>query len=148
MKKHFVNLTNIDNSNSRNKKYSKVIDSIKKDNVCPFCPDYLLKYHKKPIIEENKNWISTKNMYPYEGSKIQILFIHKKHISSMEEITTIGWLDLKKIIDSTTKRLKIKKGSFFMRFGNTKYTGASVTHLHCHILVSKKNKSPLLVKLG
>lgn len=148
MKKNFVNLKNVDKSNKRNIKYSKVIDKIKKDSVCPFCPEYLLKYHKKPIIEENNTWLSTKNMYPYEGSKIQILFIHKKHISSIEEINTKVWLDLKDIIDSTTKKLNIKKGSFFMRFGETKYTGASVSHLHCHIIVAKKNKSPLLVKLG
>ena len=34
------------------------------------------------------------------------------------------------------KKLNIEGGTFLMRFGESKYTGASVSHLHCNLLQS------------
>ncbi len=143
----FVNFNNA--ASSKREKYAKIIEKIRKDKVCPFCPGNLFKYHKHPIIEENSFWIATKNMYPYKGTRKHILLIHKKHISSIGETTPEALAELQKIISSMTKRLKIKGGLFFFRFGETKFTGATVSHLHAHLIVPiQKSKIPITVKLN
>jgi len=147
MNDKFVNLKN----SKRDRKYSRAIKSIVNDGVCPFCPDNIKKYHKNPIIEENNSWIATDNMYPYEGTKFHILLIHKKHISSIKEISSDAWSELHNLTNSVIKKRKIKGGTFFIRFGDTKFTGATVTHLHAHIVsanTKKKDCSPILTRIG
>ncbi len=138
--------------NARPGVYSGVISDIVKDGVCPFCPDHLKKYHK-PEITEYKNWILTDNMYPYKPTKKHKLLIHKKHIENISQISTEAWLELHEIINNSTKNENIVGGSLLFRFGDTHFTGASVTHLHCHIIQSDPESSDygekgLLTRIG
>ncbi len=147
MRKEIVNIENSNRPSDLKEKYLQVIKRIEKDKLCPFCFENLLKYHKKPILLENKSWIVTENMYPYSNSKLQILFIHKRHIFSVNEIKPSEWKELNYVVNYIIEKFKIKGGAFAMRFGNTKITGASVSHLHCHILVPKRGNA-LFFKVG
>ncbi len=149
MSKNFVNIGNTKRPDKSGAVYHDVIRKITKDKVCPFCKENLHKYHKHPIIEENNNWLATKNMYPYKGTKNHFLLIHKKHITRIEDMSKNGWLDLNSIIKSMTRKYNIKGGTFFIRFGETSITGASVEHLHAHLVSTKKNnKEPVLARIG
>lgn len=131
-----MNFVDQDNTTGRGDgTYSDVIKKINEDGVCPFCKDHLVKYHKKPLTERNFWWI-TDNMYPYSPTKHHRLLIHKEHISHISEISKEAWDELNEIVKDDSTTLDISGGTFIMRFGNTKYTGASVTHLHAHILQS------------
>lgn len=128
---------NQDNSASRpdNGRYAQVIAGIAQEGVCPFCPEHLKKYHK-PAIEERAHWIVTDNMYPYKPSLHHRLLIHKGHISHFSELSPEAWMELHEIAQTEMKRLSISGGTFVMRFGDARYTGASVSHLHAHIVQS------------
>lgn len=147
MNDKFVNLEN----SKRDQKYSNAIKTIIDDGVCPFCSENIKKYHKNPIIEENNSWIATDNMYPYEGTKFHILLIHKKHLTLLDEIGSDAWSELYHLTNLVIKKRKIKGGTIFMRFGDTKFTGATVTHLHAHIVstdIEKQDRSPILTRIG
>lgn len=131
--------------------YSNVISQIQKDGVCPFCPEQLSKYHKNPIIEETKHWLVTNNMYPYKNAKHHILLIHKEHIGTIQEISPAAWTDLQEIFLRAIERSKIPGGTLVLRFGDTKFTGASVTHLHANIVSSDPDNpeyTPMLARIG
>jgi ATP adenylyltransferase len=130
--------------------YGNVIQQIQKDGVCPFCPEQLLKYHKNPILKDGKYWLITENMYPYKGAVHHFLIIHKIHISHMNEISPEAQHELFEINNWLFETYKILGGTFVMRFGDSKYTGASVTHLHAHIIVSdgSQNREPILARVG
>lgn len=148
-KKNFVNLSNA----KRGNEYEKVIEEIQKHAVCPFCPENISKYHKNPI-EKRTHWLVTNNMYPYKPVNHHILLIHAKHIEHISEITPEAWVELKTILDETTEKKPITGGSLMLRFGNTNFTGASVTHLHAHIIQSNPDDKEydkakgLMVRLG
>jgi diadenosine tetraphosphate (Ap4A) HIT family hydrolase len=128
-----------------------VMEQIARDGVCPFCLENLKKYHTKPILWSNSDWLVTKNDTPYEGSRIHILMICKKHLPTVVNMEKRLWSSLGEAIDWTTKEFKITGGSFLMRFGDMNYNGASVQHLHSHIIVGVKkgkNTSSLKVKIG
>ena len=149
MPKPFVNLRNA--STRQDAAYKDVIQKIIKDGVCPFCPKNLTRYHKKPIIKTSRYWILTENMYPYPGAKHHMILIHKKHIESIADISPAVWSELLELMRAETKKRAIAGGTFYIRFGNTSYTGASVTHLHANLIspdVRKKNRKPIMARVG
>ena len=75
-KKTFVNL-----KHARTQEQIDVMTQIEKDGVCPFCMENFLKYHPKPILDENENWVVTENMSPYEGTVHHFLFVCKRHFT-------------------------------------------------------------------
>ncbi len=149
MPNSFVNPNNSNRGDDT--KYQGVIAKIQKDDVCPFCPNYVTTYHKNPILIDGKFWLLTDNMYPYKGAKHQILLIHKDHIESIADLEKEEWEELFDFIQSEIKKRDIEGGTFYMRFGDTSYTGASVTHLHANIIspdVDDKNRGPIIARVG
>jgi len=129
-------LVNHANTQSRpDGKYGDVIKRIAEDGVCPFCPENLARYHKHPITEK-KYWLLTDNMYPYKPSRYHRLLIHKGHIVHLKELSPEAWAELLEIIKEESARADIAGGTFVTRFGDTQYTGASVTHLHANLVQS------------
>jgi ATP adenylyltransferase len=147
----FVNLDNTFRPDKSGDAYGKVIEKIQKDNVCPFCPENLSKYHKNPILKEGKYWLLTNNMYPYEGAKYHAILIHKSHITSVAEISADAWAELKTLTDWFIKEKNIPGGALLLRFGDTAYTGASVSHLHAQLVSpdgEKKDRKPIRARIG
>ena len=119
-------------NNARLGVYAQVIEKIGKDNICPFCIENLGKIHPHPL-DERKFWTITDNAYPYIPKKEHLLIIHREHIDDVSKLSEEAWTELKNIINELKEKRKITGGSFIMRFGETKFTGASVTHLHAHL---------------
>ncbi|MDD5068471.1 MAG: HIT domain-containing protein [Candidatus Pacebacteria bacterium] len=128
-KKSFVNI-----ANSKRGVYEEVIKKIAKQKVCPFCEEELHKHHERPIHQKGAYWIATDNMYPYKNTKVHLLFIHRKHISDITEMSKEAWEELRSMMKDFIQKKKTPGGILHMRFGDTRYTGASVQHLHAHLI--------------
>lgn len=126
----FVNL-----QNARPGGYDKVIADIEQQKVCPFCPDQLANFHKNPI-ERRGHWILTDNMYPYKPTKVHKLIIHAEHIKHIADISAEAWQELQEIMKEVHAKNPLPGGTFILRFGETRFTGASVTHLHANLAQS------------
>lgn len=121
--------------NARPGVYTDVIASIAEKKICPFCPEHVHEIHEKPIVDR-EFWLVTDNMYPYQPTKQCRLYIHREHIESLEQISAAAWTELRSIIKVDIAERQIVGGSFFLRFGDTRFTGSSVVHLHAHLLQS------------
>lgn len=127
---------NTNNSQSRpTGEYSKVISEIAQKGVCPFCPDQLRNFHKKPI-EERTYWWVTDNMYPYKPTHHHCLFIHKQHVTHFSELSVEAYQELQEIVREQSTKRSITGGTLVMRFGETRFTGSTVSHLHAHLVQS------------
>lgn len=129
----------VDPRHARNKEYQEVIKNIAQKGKCPFCPDNFL-YHKGKILKRNKDWFLIKNAWPYENAKHHFLIISNSHRESLAEIPIQTWKSLQCIVDWANKKYKITGAALTVRFGDTKYTGATVCHLHFHLIVPKQSK--------
>lgn len=134
MKKKFVNL-----KNARKGEYKGVIEEIAKTGKCPFCKENF-KYHKKPIYKTKGGWFLTNNSWPYRNTNQHLVIIGKKHKENFKELASRDWSEVNYLVNFAIKKWRIKGGALAMRFGDTNYTGASVTHLHFHIISPKINK--------
>lgn len=120
--------------NARQPDQIKKMVQLKKDGVCFLCNKNFTKYQDTPILREKKWWVVRKNDYPYEGSKIHLLLVYKKHTDSIESINPEGMVELFDHLRWVRKKFKIKGSTLIMRFGDSSYTGATITHLHAHLV--------------
>lgn len=134
MRKKLVNI-----KNARQGEYKKVIEQIAKTGKCPFCKENF-KYHKKPIYKRKKGWFLTNNSWPYKNTGHHLIILEDKHKENFSEITKKDLESVAYLINWAIKKWKIKGGGIAMRFGKTDYTGASVNHIHFHIISPKIDK--------
>lgn len=114
----------------------KVMEEIERNDHCPFCPENLSKYHKKPIIKEGKFWLLTENQWPYEKIKHQLLAIYKTHIEHLNDMDPEAAKELFEMFKEEAKKRAIAGGGVAMRFGSSPdgNYGSSVLHLHAHLI--------------
>ena len=137
IKKKFVNV-----KNARKGQYKKVIEEIAKTGKCPFCKENF-KYHKKPIFKRKSGWFLTDDSWPYKNADCHLLIIGDKHKENFSELTKKDLEAVAFLANWAIKKWNIKGGGIAMRFGKINYTGASVSHIHFHIIspkIDKRNK--------
>ncbi len=125
----------VNQQNANRGHYGDVIKDIAEKQVCPFCPEQLLNFHKNPI-RRHGHWIVTNNMYPYKPVKQHVLLIHEEHVEHVTDLSAEAWSELHEIIKQEAGERGMPGGAFVMRFGDTHFTGASVAHLHAHLVQS------------
>lgn len=130
----------VNQDNSKRGNYAKVIDDIAREKICPFCSEHIYRIHPNPIVEKTY-WLVTDNAYPYKPVKQHLLLVHKMHIENVSDLSGEAWDELRQIIVELSQDRGMAGGALVMRFGDTKYTGASVTHLHAQ-LVQGDSDSP------
>jgi ATP adenylyltransferase len=114
--------------------YTDTLVTITKEGICPFCEENLTRHHSKPILFKNKEWIVTKNAWPYEGTKHHFLLISRTHIEDAKDASPDTWEFLGAAYKRLCKDYKLKGATLFMRSGDTRYTSASVKHLHAQVI--------------
>jgi len=125
---------------ARHPEQTKKMKELSRKGLCPFCPEQLEKYHNTPIIKKGKFWTLTFNDYPYDGTEKHFLIISNRHLTHLKDISEEAAKELIKINSDLTKKEKISGGTFFMRFGDTNLTGATISHLHAHLIIGEKNR--------
>lgn len=126
--------------------------------VCSFCEDFCGEksphFHPKPIIQNMKFWVLTECFPKIEGTKEHFLIVSKfldeegRH-PLFPTLPPDAWTEFGKLLEWTIGEYRLPGGAFFFRFGDTDYTGASISHLHGHIVFGgAKDGERLRVKLG
>ncbi|MDB5188178.1 MAG: Histidine triad domain protein [Candidatus Kaiserbacteria bacterium] len=144
--KAFVNL-----DNARLDEQRAVMNIIVEDGVCPFCPEYLARYHKKPILREGEFWILTDNQWPYEHTKNHLLAITKNHVEAIDELSPEAYAELMEHFRWAIKERNITGGGIAMRFGEPEKSGGTVRHLHAQLIepdIESPDYEPVRVKIG
>lgn len=123
----------VDPRNARAEGYQEVIEEALAEDACPLCPP--MKWHPNPILRDDGRWIITKNSHPYPNTEHHFIIVSKKHIELLPELSVE---DLRSVLDLAkwaAQEYNIKGGGLTMRFGDTLYTGATIKHLHAHLIV-------------
>ncbi len=124
----------VDPHYAKDPEYKQVIETIASEAKCPFCPDNF-KYHKNPILRTVGDWQITKSSWPYPGTQHHLLLIATKHHERLSELTSADWMAIGQLVTWAESEFELPGGALAMRFGETHYTGATVCHLHVHLLV-------------
>ncbi len=128
----------VDAQNAKSAGYRRVIEKIAQKGHCPFCPENF-KYHKHPILKRSGDWFITRISWPYRKTQLHFLIIGKAHKERLEDLNGDDMASMLNLMKWVTKKHGIRGGGLAMRFGETALTGATVCHLHCHLIVPKLN---------
>jgi diadenosine tetraphosphate (Ap4A) HIT family hydrolase len=71
---------------------------------------------------------------------VHLLAIARLHVESIEDLPEGAGEELFDHVRWAIKEFKIDFGGLAMRFGDVRHNGASVNHLHAHIIVPAKDK--------
>jgi diadenosine tetraphosphate (Ap4A) HIT family hydrolase len=128
----------VDKQNAHSKDYRKTIKAISLTNKCPFCRENF-RYHKHPILKQINGWFITKSSWPYKNTRFHFLILNHLHRTDLNDLNINDYLAISRLTSWTVKKFKIRGGGFAFRFGDTKLTGATVSHIHAHLIVPKIN---------
>ncbi|MBU4350801.1 HIT domain-containing protein [Candidatus Parcubacteria bacterium] len=141
MIKEFVNL-----ESAKNKEYRRVLKEIVKTDKCPFCKENL-KYHRKPEIKRKASWSLTENSWPYKNARYHLIILGNKHKVDFSELTKKDLEEVAYLTRWAIKKYNIKGGALTVRFGEANITGASVSHLHFHLISPQRDSKTKKVKI-
>lgn len=114
--------------------YEEVLATIQREQKCPFCPDNF-RHHRKPILEEHGSWFITEASWPYPDTQHHFLLIGRNHGETFNDLMVEDWLSIRMLVRWAVEKFNISGGGFALRFGETQYTGATVCHIHAHLIV-------------
>jgi len=140
-----TNKAGIEKRFAKTKDYKKTLENIIETDKCPFCPENF-KYHKNPILKKHKDWQVTENSWPYQDTIYHFIFIPDKHMTTFQDLTSKDFETVKYLVNWVIDKYKIKGGGLTLRFGDQNYTGATVLHLHFHLIVPKLKPNSKIAK--
>lgn len=124
---------------AKGKEYRAVINTIDAVGHCPFCPENF-KYHKKPVLRKLNGWIVTENSWPYKNTERHFIIIALKHKETLDDLTSRDFDTILRLSRWAVKKYNIRGGALALRFGETDVTGATVSHLHAHLIYPSLRK--------
>lgn len=126
----------VDPTSARSDEYRDQLGEIAAAGVCPFCPDSF-KWHPNEVLQRNASWLITPIRQNYPNADLHFLLIGEDHVEHFLELSSESWGDLRDLVRWACNEygLKDKGGGFALRFGPTAFTGATVAHLHAHLIV-------------
>ena len=124
--------------------YQRVMVEIQKARVCPLCH---MRWHKNPILRRKGGWFITKSTGPYQNADHHFLVIGKRHRESLDTLSANDFRDAIFLMRWAVRTFKIRGGAIALRFGDTRFTGATICHLHFHLIVPKLDRKKKRARL-
>lgn len=132
----------VDLSKTRDQKQLAEYEVIEQNQICPFCVEHRDRYTQGKRLYDGEFWWIFENNWPYENTAKHIMLVYKKHAVYLEDIDSRAGgelhLQLKEIEKDNNN---ISLAALVGRFGFVYWTGASVNHLHFHLLFPMINSS-------
>lgn len=119
--------------NSRSEMQTAEMKRLERENICAFCWEGLRTTGQWAEIV-SAHWAATENRYPYERAARHFLLLPYAHVTDMRDLTIAARADFFTILDATTRRFGIADYEIKIRCGDPQVTGATVAHLHVHLI--------------
>lgn len=127
--------------NAREQKQLDIMIDMETQGKDPMAPEYI----DQEILFQTEFWHVSENRFPYQGAEKQFLIVAVGPVYKMQDISPEMWVDLQKIWHRLVEDYDLDGGAICMRFGNPAKSGASLTRVHCHIIMPRDDEK---VKFG
>jgi ATP adenylyltransferase len=103
--------------------------------LCLFCPDGLRSIARQKILFQTPHWIVTPNEFPYPGARLHLMLVPRQHVGDILDLDADGQAGFWTALGWVRERYDLTYYGLGMRNGDCRYTGATVRHIHAHVLV-------------
>lgn len=123
--------------NAREAEQLERMRELRRQGKCFFCDSNYLAIGAPDAKLYLRHWFVRDNDYPYPGTVRHVTIIPYRHVKNLRELTPEEWSELLHAIKRVEENYELhdKGESIFARSGDMAYTGATIDHLHFHLLV-------------
>jgi ATP adenylyltransferase len=103
--------------------------------ICLFCPEQLARHSHQRILLSTGHWSVTPNEFPYAGTSRHLLLVPRQHARDLLELSDEVRSDFWVALAATAQAFQIRHYGLGVRNGECHFTGATIAHVHAHVLV-------------
>lgn len=103
--------------------------------VCLFCPDALRQHERQQVLFASRHWTVTPNEFPYAGTALHLLLVPHEHVGDLLDLPGEAQQDFWAVLGMVRERYRLRYYGLGVRNGDCRYTGATIGHVHAHVLV-------------
>jgi diadenosine tetraphosphate (Ap4A) HIT family hydrolase len=115
--------------------------------ICLFCPGQLSRHPRQRILLSTAHWTVTPNEYPYPGTSAHLLVVPHQHASDLLELSDEVRSDFWVALGAAVEARGIRHYGLGVRNGDCRFTGATITHVHAHVLVGSDDPAAPPVRM-
>jgi ATP adenylyltransferase len=110
--------------------------------ICLFCPQSLREHARQRVIIETAHWSVTPNAFPYAGTRLHLLVVPHQHANDMLDLDDEALGDFWATLRLVREQFGLGHYGLGVRNGNCSFTGATIAHVHAHVLVGDPSLEP------
>lgn len=122
-------------ANARNEVQAAYMRELEENGICLFCPETLRSAPDQKVHFESEHWIVSENRFPYPDTKLHLLLIPQEHVRDMIDLSEEARDDFWDVLEKCRKSWSLGFYKMMTRCGDTNFTGATIEHLHLHLMV-------------
>lgn len=102
--------------------------------ICVFCPQHLATDPNQRTLHRTALWTVTPNEFPYEGTRLHLLLVPDEHVTDVVDLSAEAKHDFWVALRWVREYHRLTYYSMVIRNGDCERTGATVRHVHVHLL--------------
>jgi ATP adenylyltransferase len=110
--------------------------------ICLFCPQALREHGRQRIAFETRHWAVTPNEFPYVGTRLHLLVVPHQHVTDMTDLDDEALADFWTALRTVRQHYGLGHYGLGVRNGTCAFTGATIAHVHAHVLVGDEAAEP------
>ncbi|MEK7512616.1 MAG: HIT domain-containing protein [Patescibacteria group bacterium] len=120
--------------NAGTKAYAETLREIEASGRCPFCIENLLRWHPEGILRKGAHWFLIRNQFKYKEAEQHFVLVSLVHAENFSDLPPEAMGETLEFFRFVQDEFGIPYGGIALRFGEPAKTGATVSHLHFHII--------------
>ncbi len=133
--------------NSRSQAQTDEMIGLEAKGICIFCPEHWNRGGGKVVLHENAGWALVDSDYPYPGTSRHMMLLPREHVSMLTDLSPVARASYWEMLDYVVANYGLTYFGTGARNGDMRYTGATIAHLHIHIIVGDPDNEGDAVKL-
>jgi diadenosine tetraphosphate (Ap4A) HIT family hydrolase len=109
--------------------------------LCLFCPDGLAD-HGFEVLTRTAHWTIVPNEFPYAGTRRHLLLIPGQHARDLADLDPAVQADFWTALAAARDQSGLSAYGLGVRNGDCRYTGATIAHVHAHVMAGDPDTEP------
>jgi ATP adenylyltransferase len=128
--------------NSRTAEQLAEMQRLEAAGTCLFCPDGLAAQNRQEVVLQTRHWSVTPNAFPYPGTRLHLLLVPGQHAGDLLDLDAEVQADFWTALGLVRERYGLDYYGLGVRNGDCRYTGATIVHVHAHVLAGRRVAGP------
>jgi diadenosine tetraphosphate (Ap4A) HIT family hydrolase len=103
--------------------------------ICLFCRPHLESDAEQRILHRTDSWSVTLNEFPYRGTRLHLLLVPDEHVGDLLDLSAAAQADFWAALGWVRSRYELTYYGLGARNGDGRFTGATIEHVHVHVVV-------------